>query len=104
MNTFFVRAVVDINCAWSGNNPPAYRLYVNNELFTERVYVANQEQFIKLMIQLQAPVGKYELRIEPVDNNFEFRVSNGYIEQGPARFVKNKKITILDQEQFNACQ
>ena len=48
MNTFFVRAVVNINCTWSGDNPPAYRVFVNNELFTERAYVANQEQFIKL--------------------------------------------------------
>ena len=49
MNTFFVRAVVNINCTWSGDNPPAYRVFVNNELFTERAYVANQEQFIKLL-------------------------------------------------------
>ena len=38
METVFVKAMFDIDCEWS-DTQPAYRVFVNDELFTERTWV-----------------------------------------------------------------
>lgn len=64
METNFVRAEFDIDCEWEGL-PPVYRIYVNDELFTERTWTYTT-QYLREILQIQAPPGKYRVRLENV--------------------------------------
>ena len=56
METVFVKAVFDIDCEWSGTQP-VYRVFVNNELFTERTWLW-QDAYLEEIIQIQAQPGQ----------------------------------------------
>jgi hypothetical protein len=54
----------DVNVTWQGD-PPNYRVYVGDELFTERTWIW-QEQYLEEMLVVNALPGKYNLRWELV--------------------------------------
>ena len=96
MDTVFVRALFDIDCDWEGL-PPSYRVYVNDELFAERTW-AWTDCYLTEMLQIQAPPGKYHVRIEKVGPSLaEFRTANHRIEHGPACWVKGSYIGIANE-------
>ena len=96
MDTVFVRAVFDIDCDWEGL-PPVYRVFVNDELFTERTWIWTG-QHLQEILQIQAVPGKYRVRVESVGPNLaQFRTWNHQIEHGPARWVKTGMIRIGDE-------
>ena len=85
-NTVFVKAVFDLDCDWEGL-PPVYRIYVNDELFTERTWRWTQE-YLEEILQIQAPPGQYQVRVEPVGPNLaHFRANNHRVEYGPGRWL-----------------
>ena len=93
MNTKFVKATIDINCDWTGTEP-GYRVYVNDELFTERVWRWH-DCYIQEMLQIQAAPGSYTIRLEPVNaQQARFHVSNPQVENGPARWIDNETLSI----------
>ena len=57
-----VRADVDIR--WK-KQPPNYRIYVNDELFSERTWIWHEE-YLEEMLPIHAPPGEYTLRWEIV--------------------------------------
>ena len=57
-----VRANVTVT--WQGD-PPNYRVYVGDEMFTERTWIW-REQYLEEMLVVNAPPGKYNLRWELV--------------------------------------
>lgn len=94
MNTHFVFAVFDLDCTWQGE-PPVYRIYLNDELFTERKWIWPREYFLEQILQIQAPAGKYILQVVPVyPSQADFFIRNNRIEHGPARWQKQHKIII----------
>jgi hypothetical protein len=94
VDTHFVLAVFDLDCAWHGT-PPTYRIYVNDELFTERQWIWPSDFYLEQMLQIQAPAGKYVVRVEPVyPSQAEFSIRNNRVEHGPARWQKQHKIII----------
>lgn len=95
MTKYFVRAVFDINCRWEGM-PPVYRIYLNDELFTEREWNLPSDQYLEQVLQINAATGKYNLRLDPVGPCLaDFSISNNRIDHGPARWVKNHKLVIM---------
>ena len=64
MQTEFVIAVADVDCEWSGE-PPRYRCYVNDELFTERTWIW-ENVYLEEMIPISAEPGDYTIRYELV--------------------------------------
>ena len=52
MTKKFVRVVSDVYCTWEGL-APTYRVYVNDELFTERTWIWTQD-YLEEMLQIQA--------------------------------------------------
>jgi hypothetical protein len=54
----------DVSVSWQGK-PPSYRVYVNDEMFTERTWIW-QEEYLEEMLQISAPPGEYQLRWELV--------------------------------------
>ena len=85
-------------CNWRGATPPVYRLYVDNELVTERSYIwDNSDYFLVERIPLYAnpgPHNLYVVNLNPELGTFrveDFRingVSRNYRE-ADSRFVIN---------------
>ena len=83
---------VDIHCDWKVN-PPMYRLYVNDELFTERNYVWQASEFVTENLSLNAPPGEYELRIE-TPTEFYFKIRNLQCAYGEAQLINDTRFRI----------
>jgi hypothetical protein len=97
VETVYVRAVFDIDCDWEGL-PPVYRVYVNDELFTERTWIWT-DQHLQEILQIQAEPGKYAVRVESVGPSLsQFRVWNHRIEHGPATWIKKGSTIWIDNE------
>ena len=54
----------DVSIDWQGD-PPNYRVYVGEEMFTERTWIW-REEYLEEMLPIYAPPGEYELRWELV--------------------------------------
>jgi hypothetical protein len=94
VDTHFVLAVFDLDCTWHGT-PPTYRIYVNNELFTEREWCQPSNFYLEQMLQIQAPAGEYVVQVEPVyPDQAEFSIRNNRIGYGPARWQEQHKLII----------
>jgi len=68
MSREYVRVVCNLTCKWEGL-PPIYRVYVNDELFTERSWQWNEDFYLKEDIQIEAEPGDYAIRYELVPPN-----------------------------------
>lgn len=64
MKTGEVTVMLDIYCKWS-DEPPRYRVFVNDELFTERTWIW-QGVYLEETLQIIAPPGAYPIRVELV--------------------------------------
>lgn len=92
--TYFVHAEFDLRCNWQGQ-PPVYRVFVDDEMFAERQWCWDQRHFLREILQMQVPAGKYTVSIVPVGNQTaEFIVSNNQIIHGPARWQKTHRIIV----------
>jgi hypothetical protein len=94
MDNQFVRVLCDIHCEWEGL-PPVYRVYVNDELFTERTWIWN-DVYLEELLQISAPPGQYQIRHELVPPHLaQLTVENIRIEHGHARILDNNILGIL---------
>ena len=93
MDTVFVKAVFDLDCDWEGL-PPVYRVYVNDELFTERTWRWT-EHYLEEILQIQAPPGRYRVRVESVGPNLaRFRSANHRVEYGSGCWLDSEILEI----------
>jgi len=75
MNTFPVSVTCDVTAKVLAQ-PFRYRVYVNNELFTERTWIW-QGVHLEEMLPIVAPAGIYPIRFETVDpENGRIKVRN----------------------------
>ena len=93
MTTDFTKIEFDLYCKWK-TNPPAYRVYVNNEMFTERNYVWSGPQYVTEMLQLEAPPGQYNIRIENLGTG-TFKVRGLKCTDGNATIIDNQTFEVL---------
>jgi len=83
MNRQSVVVRADVSVEWQGD-PPDYRVYVGDEMFTERTWIW-QEQYLEERLVVNAPPGKYNLRWELVPPaQGKITVTNIRIEHGAA--------------------
>lgn len=67
MQTKSVQVHCDVYCKWDGNDT-RYRLYVNDELFTERSWIWNgKDYYLEEVIAIEAPPGLYKIKYELVE-------------------------------------
>lgn len=100
MQTEFVIAKCDVHCDWTGPYP-AYRLYVNDELFAERTWIW-QDTYLEENLQIQARPGKYPVRIETLNPEFaKIKIKNLRIDSGPAIIARDGGIQIYTPERPN---
>lgn len=96
MTKKFVRVLADVHCDWEGLDP-IYRVFVNNELFTERTWRWT-DSYLEEVLQIEANPGKYQLRWELVPPHLaKLRVRNVRVELGPADIVDSTTLRILDE-------
>ena len=101
MDTVFVKAVIDIDCDWEGLEP-AYRIYVNDELFTERTWSWTHHS-LEEVLQIQAPPGRYHIRLEAVEPCLaRFQVTDPRVEHGPAAWIDDQTLEIAACEPENS--
>ena len=97
MTKEFVRVLADVDCEWEGLNP-IYRLYVNDELFTERTWRWTNS-YLEEMLQIEAVPGEYTLRWELVPPCLaRLKISNVRVDYGPAT-VENNRLKIYHESQ-----
>jgi hypothetical protein len=97
MHKEYVRVVCNVYCRWEGL-PPNYRVYVNDELFTERTWTwDNSEIYLQETLQIEAKPGEYQIRYELVPPNLaEIVVGIPTIEIGAATITEKGLLRITD--------
>ena len=65
MTQQFVRVLADVHCDCAVDQRPIYRLYVNDELFTERTWIW-ENVYLEEVITILAEPGDYVIRYELV--------------------------------------
>ena len=96
MTRRFIRLMFDVHCDWHGI-PPNYRVYVNDELFTERTYNLT-DAYLEEMLQIEAPPGNYTISCEIVPPAMaSLRVENMRVDFGPGWVENNSVLRISDE-------
>jgi hypothetical protein len=99
MRNKFVKINFDLHCDWK-KAPPNYRVYVNHELITERTYIWGITQFLQENIQLNAPPGKYNIRVDNLgDPECQFKIRNLSAATGPVQVIDSKTFEIVNESQ-----
>jgi hypothetical protein len=81
---------VDVHCKQL-NQQPIYRLYVNDELFTERTWLWDNV-YLEESIAISAPPGDYLIKYQVIpDNSAVIKLKNIKIAEssGSAQIIKN---------------
>jgi hypothetical protein len=66
----------DVYAHW-GAVSPSYRVYVNNDLLTERDFIwPSHEVYIRENIVVDLKPGNHQLRIEQIGNNGKIQIKN----------------------------
>ena len=98
MTKQFVRVVSDVYCDWEGL-APTYRVFVNNELVTERTWIWTGE-YLEEMLQIQADPGKYVISYELLSPNLaRLEARNMRVVQGNANIKSGNLLRVYDESQ-----
>jgi hypothetical protein len=81
----------EVHCDWAGT-PPVYRLYVNDELFSERTYIW-PDKYLEEVVSIEAPPGDYVVRYE-LHGNGTLTAKNPRVTIGTAEFVDTNTLRI----------
>ena len=94
MSQHFVQVLSDVYCDWEGLEP-VYRVYVNDELFTERTWTWT-DQHLEEMIPIEAEPGEYTISYELVPPHLaSIHVENMRVDYGPGT-VENNVVRISE--------
>ena len=97
MTKKFVRVVCNVACEWEGL-APIYRVYVNDELFTERTWIWKENFYLREEIQIEAEPGDYNIRYELVPPNLaELSVTKPVINYGPGVITEDGLLRITNE-------
>lgn len=98
MTKQYVRVAAEVHCSWEGL-PPTYRVYVNDELFSERTWIWT-DAYLEENLQILAQPGKYQIRFELVPPYLaQLWVKNMHVNHGPGRIKNNETLRIYDESQ-----
>jgi hypothetical protein len=96
MSKIFVRILSELDCEWEGL-APVYRLYINDELFSERTFAWCNE-YLEENLQIEAEPGEYKLRYELVKPTLaKLKIGNLTVAHGPVDIIDNLNFRIRDE-------
>lgn len=79
----------DVHCHWS-ENPPSYRIYVDNDLLTERTFKwAGYQIYIREHMVCNLDPGIHTVRIENCAGTGNFKLENLIVEGNPGALHPN---------------
>lgn len=85
----------DVYVSWSGA-APTYRLYVGDELFTERTWIWTH-QYLHEVFAVTAPYGSYSINYQLLPHpNAAIKIKNLTVDSGPGRIRKHSRLEIHD--------
>lgn len=88
MTKHFVRVLFDVKRCDHLGADPAYRLYLNDELFVEREWSIENSYYFEELMQISAPAGTYCIKLATVPPSVtEFKMSEFRVEIGPGRVI-----------------
>jgi hypothetical protein len=90
----FVKISFDLYCAWEGNDP-SYRVYVADELFSDRTWTWDRNTILNHTLQIEAVPGQYDVTIERLSKDCEFSTYNHRVEHGEVRWLDKNKFEII---------
>jgi hypothetical protein len=94
MTKQFVRILSNIDCEWEGLSP-IYRLYVNDELFSERTWIWT-DSTLEENLQIEAEPGVYTLRYDLLSPNLaQLKVGSLSVDYGPAEAIDDTHFRIV---------
>ena len=94
MNTKFVRILFDVRVK-DLTGSPAYRIFVDKELFNERVWRWGDDTYLEELIQFKAAAGIYQISIQKIDQTkTEILASNLRIDHGDAIGLDNNRFEV----------
>lgn len=92
MEKKFVKATFNLHCD-KRDTAPAYRIFFNDELFTERTWRWDPNFYLKQILQIEAVPGEYTVKITSVNAEFSvFCVENHGVDYGDAYWENDKLI------------
>lgn len=95
MSHKFVSVLCDVDCTWDLEKP-IYRVFVNNELFTERTWIW-KDYYLEEMLPISAKPGQYRIRFELMNPHSCTLITNNLrIDQGQARIFDNNMLEIFE--------
>lgn len=86
----FCKVSVDVFCE---KGHPSYRLFVNEELFTERQFLY-EESFLREHLQIEGPPGMYQIRLEKLGKGKLF-LRNTRAEIGDIKIIDTQTFKLL---------
>jgi hypothetical protein len=96
MKTFPVSVICNV-IAEVLEQPFRYRVYVNDELFTERTWIWPSSVYLEEMLPIFAPAGRYTIRFETVDpSHGRLKTHNHRIEEGAGQITTHQGDTVLE--------
>ena len=71
------------------NGEPRYRLYINDELFSERCYRFESDMYLTEQLFVNKEAGTYRIRIESI-SDFTYKLRNLRCQYGTAQVVNDE--------------
>ena len=97
MTKRYVRVVADLHCSWEGL-PPTYRVFVNDELFSERTWIWT-DSYLEEYLQILAEPGEYKIRFELVPPYLaQLWAKDLRVKMGTASITNNEILRIYHDE------
>lgn len=95
-NPQFIKVTFDVKRTDTKLTDGSYRIYVNDELFTQRRWIG-KGFYLEELIQVLAPPGKYQIRVEPTPGtDANFKASKFLVRFGPAKVDSSGVISIVE--------
>ena len=95
MQRYFIQVVCDVHCKWDIESP-IYRVYVNDELFTERSWIW-RDAYLEEVLSISAPAGAYKIRYELVNPDLgRLKIKNIRVTEGPGRIRDKDCLEIIE--------
>jgi len=89
-----LRIEVDVYCNWQ-TEPQAYRLYIDNDLYTERTYIwRNPHQWVREILIAELTPGSHSITLQPVNNQFNGFTLVNFAVDNKFQMLENGKFTI----------
>ena len=88
-----VQMRIDVHVAYIGQELPCYRLYVNDELFSERKYKFESDTYLSEQLFVKKQPGDYKIHVES-QCDFKYKLRNLRCAYGEVQITGNDKFKI----------